>query len=61
MKRLTDERLASAAELDKLMTQLKVDEVEKWVRERAAENGKEAGVEYAEAFKAFRFVDDEED
>ena len=30
-----------------------------WVRERARTVGEEAGVEYAEAFKAFRFVDDE--
>ena len=31
-----------------------------WVRERARQIGEEAGVEYAEAFKAFRLVDDEE-
>jgi LmbE family N-acetylglucosaminyl deacetylase len=31
-----------------------------WVRERARTVGEEAGVEYAEAFKAFRFVDDDE-
>ena len=31
-----------------------------WVRERARSVGEEVGVEYAEAFKAFRFVDDEE-
>ncbi|MGZ8615053.1 MAG: PIG-L deacetylase family protein [Actinomycetota bacterium] len=31
-----------------------------WVRERARTIGDEAGVEYAEAFKAFRFVDDDE-
>jgi LmbE family N-acetylglucosaminyl deacetylase len=30
------------------------------VRERARTVGEEAGVEYAEAFKAFRFVDDDE-
>jgi LmbE family N-acetylglucosaminyl deacetylase len=30
------------------------------VRERARELGAEAGVEYAEGFKAFRFVDDDE-
>ncbi len=30
-----------------------------WVRERARQVGEEAGVEYAEAFKAFRFVDDD--
>jgi hypothetical protein len=30
------------------------------VRERARTLGEEAGVEYAEAFKAFRFVDDDE-
>ena len=30
-----------------------------WVRERAREIGEPAGVEYAEAFKAFRFVDDD--
>ncbi len=34
---------------------------ESWVRERAAELGNQAGCEYAEAFKAFRFVDDEEE
>lgn len=31
-----------------------------WVRERARQVGEEAGIEYAEAFKAFRFVDDDE-
>ena len=31
------------------------------MRERAREIGKEAGMEYAEGFKAFRFVDDDED
>ena len=31
-----------------------------WVRERARQVGEEAGVEYAESFKAFRFVDDDE-
>lgn len=31
-----------------------------WVRERARAVGEEAGVEYAEAFKAFRFSDDDE-
>jgi LmbE family N-acetylglucosaminyl deacetylase len=31
-----------------------------WVRERARTIGEDAGVEYAEAFKTFRFVDDEE-
>ena len=30
-----------------------------WVRERARQVGEEAGVEYAEAFKAFRFLDDD--
>jgi LmbE family N-acetylglucosaminyl deacetylase len=30
-----------------------------WVRQRARELGMRCGVEYAEAFKAFRFVDDE--
>ncbi len=30
-----------------------------WVRERARELGRQGGVEYAEAFKAFRFVEDE--
>jgi hypothetical protein len=30
------------------------------VRERAREVGEAAGMEYAEAFKAFRFVDDDE-
>jgi LmbE family N-acetylglucosaminyl deacetylase len=31
-----------------------------WVRERAEQTGAEAGFAYAEAFKAFRFVDDDE-
>jgi LmbE family N-acetylglucosaminyl deacetylase len=31
-----------------------------WVRERARELGEQGGVEYAEAFKKFSFVDDEE-
>ena len=31
-----------------------------WVRERARETGAAAGCEYAEGFKAFRFVDDDE-
>jgi LmbE family N-acetylglucosaminyl deacetylase len=31
-----------------------------WVRERAAEVGEEAGYTYAEAFKAFRFADEDE-
>src|SRR5262249_25054359 len=43
------------------VSQFKVEDVEKWVRERAAKEGEEAGVEYAEAFKAFRFEDDEEE
>jgi LmbE family N-acetylglucosaminyl deacetylase len=42
-------------------SQLKVDEVEKWVRGRAEELGKasEQGFAYAEVFKVFRFVDDD--
>ena len=32
-----------------------------WVRERARVLGEEAGVEYAEAFKAFTFVDEEDE
>jgi LmbE family N-acetylglucosaminyl deacetylase len=36
-------------------------ESEPWVRERARELGKPAGVEYAEGFRAFRFLDDEPD
>ena len=35
-------------------------DAEPWVRERARELGESAGYEYAEAFKAFRFVDDDE-
>jgi LmbE family N-acetylglucosaminyl deacetylase len=35
-------------------------EVQEWVTERARELGEKAGCEYAEGFKAFRFVDDEE-
>jgi len=31
-----------------------------WVRERALEVGEPVGMEYAESFKAFRFVDDDE-
>ena len=31
-----------------------------WVRERARQLGEQSGVEYAEAFKTFSFVDDEE-
>jgi LmbE family N-acetylglucosaminyl deacetylase len=31
-----------------------------WVRERAREVGEPVGMEYAESFKAFRFVDDDE-
>ena len=34
-------------------------EAEPWVRNRAQGAGEQAGYEYAEAFKAFRFVDDE--
>ena len=33
-------------------------EAEPWVRLRAQETGEQAGCAYAEAFKAFRFVDD---
>ncbi|MEA2580916.1 MAG: hypothetical protein QOE83_1808 [Actinomycetota bacterium] len=42
-------------------SQLKVEEVEKWVRGRAEELGKasEQGFAYAEVFKVFRFVDDD--
>jgi LmbE family N-acetylglucosaminyl deacetylase len=36
------------------------DDVEPWVSERAAETGKGAGYAYAEAFKAFRFVDEDD-
>ncbi len=35
-------------------------EVEEWVRDRARQVGEQAGVEYAEGFKAFRLEDDEE-
>jgi LmbE family N-acetylglucosaminyl deacetylase len=31
-----------------------------WVRERARQLGEQGGVEYAEAFKTFSFVDDED-
>jgi len=37
------------------------EEAMPWVRLRAKETGKRIGVEYAEAFKAFSFVDEEED
>ena len=33
-------------------------ETESWVRERAREIGKQAGVDYAEAFRSFRFTED---
>ncbi len=36
-------------------------EVEEWVRERARTWGEQAGCEYAEGFKAFRFVDEDEE
>jgi LmbE family N-acetylglucosaminyl deacetylase len=42
-------------------SQLKVEDVEKWVRGRAEEFGKasEQGFTYAEMFKVFRFVDED--
>jgi LmbE family N-acetylglucosaminyl deacetylase len=42
-------------------SQLKVEDVEKWVRGRAEELGKasEQGFTYAEMFKVFRFVDED--
>ena len=43
------------------VSQLKVEEVEKWVRERASNWGEQAGCEYAEGFKAFRLVDEDEE
>lgn len=43
------------------VSQLKVEDVEKWVRERAAKWGEQAGCEYAEGFKAFSFLDEDED
>jgi LmbE family N-acetylglucosaminyl deacetylase len=36
-------------------------DVEERVTERAREVGERAGYEFAEGFKAFRFVDDDED
>jgi LmbE family N-acetylglucosaminyl deacetylase len=42
-------------------SQLKIEEVEKWIRERAAQWGEQAGCDYAEGFKAFSFLDDEEE
>lgn len=35
-----------------------VDDAEEWVRERARELGKQGGMEYAEAFRAFAFMED---
>jgi LmbE family N-acetylglucosaminyl deacetylase len=35
-----------------------VEDAETWVRERAREFGEQAGVEYAEAFRAFSFTED---
>ena len=43
------------------VSQLKVEDVEPWVRDRARVHGESAGTEYAEAFKAFRLEDDEEE
>jgi LmbE family N-acetylglucosaminyl deacetylase len=43
------------------VSQLKVEDVEKWVRERAATWGEQAGCAYAEGFKAFSFLDEDED
>jgi LmbE family N-acetylglucosaminyl deacetylase len=43
------------------VSQLKLEDVEKWVRERAATWGEQAGCEYAEGFKAFSFLDEDED
>ncbi|MBI3647639.1 MAG: PIG-L family deacetylase [Actinobacteria bacterium] len=40
-------------------SQLEADEVEPLVRGRASTTGERAGVEYAEGFKAFRFVDED--
>lgn len=36
-------------------------DAEPWVRERAQQMGEQAGYPFAEAFKAFRFVDDDEE
>ena len=36
----------------------RVEDAETWVRERAREFGEQAGVEYAEAFRAFSFTED---
>jgi LmbE family N-acetylglucosaminyl deacetylase len=43
------------------VSQLKVEDVEKWVRERASTWGEQAGCEYAEGFKAFSFLDEDDD
>jgi LmbE family N-acetylglucosaminyl deacetylase len=43
------------------VSQLRVEDVEKWVRERAAKWGEQAGCEYAEGFKAFSFLDEDDD
>jgi len=42
-------------------SQLEIGEAEEWVRKRARELGEKAGVEYAEGFKSFHLVDDEEE
>jgi LmbE family N-acetylglucosaminyl deacetylase len=42
-------------------SQLDMGEAESWVRKRASEMGRRAGVDYAEGFKAFRLVDEEEE
>ena len=36
-------------------------DAEKWVRERARELGLQADCEYAEGFKVFRFIDEDEE
>jgi len=53
-----DTKLRALAEHE---SQLKVEDVEKWVRGRAEELGKasEEGFAYAEMFKVFRFVDED--
>ncbi len=35
-----------------------IEDAEEWVRERARELGKQGGTEYAEAFRAFAFMED---
>jgi LmbE family N-acetylglucosaminyl deacetylase len=46
--------------LQQHVSQMKVDEVEKWIRDWGAEDGKEKGMAYAENYKVMALVNEEE-